>query len=66
MENPPLIMTGLNPKRVIQSLEIVINSSNKAKKIIEDYNEDNVSNKIERIILSYTDYINRFVWQKES
>ena len=66
MENPPLIMTGLDPKRVIQSLEIVINSSNKTKKIIEDYNEDNVSNKIERIILSYTDYINRFVWQKES
>ncbi len=65
MENPPLIMTGLNPKRVIQSLEIVINSSNKIKNIIEDYNEDNVSTKIERIILSYTDYINRFVWQKE-
>ena len=65
MENPPLIMTGLNPERVIQALEAIITSSNKMK-VIEDYNEDDVSTKIERIILSYTDYINKFVWLKES
>lgn len=65
MENPPLIMTGLNPERVIQALEAIITSSNKMK-VIEDYNEDDVSTKIERIIISYTDYINKFVWLKES
>jgi len=66
MENPPLIMSGLVEERVIQAIYSVFNTPKKSDKIISDYDEDNVSIKVERILLSYTDYINRVVWQKES
>ena len=41
------------------------NEKNRAIKPVKDYEADNVSKKILRIILSYTDYINRTVWHKE-
>ena len=66
MENPPLIMSGLVEERVIQAINSVFNTPKKSDKIISDYDEDHVSIKVERILLSYTDYINRVVWQKES
>ena len=66
MENPPLIMSGLDEERVIQAINSVFNTPKKSDKIISDYDEDHVSIKVERILLSYTDYINRVVWQKES
>ena len=66
MENPPLVMSGLNVERVIQSIDSVLETALNNSKLVRDYNEDNVSNKVERILLSYTDYVNRVVWQKES
>ena len=66
MENPPLVMSGLNVERVIQSIDSVLETELNNSKLVRDYNEDNVSNKVERILLSYTDYVNRVVWQKES
>ena len=66
MENPPLVMSGLNVKRVIQSIDSVLETALNNSKLVRDYNEDNVSTKVERILLSYTDYVNRVVWQKES
>ena len=66
MEDPPLIMSGLNKERVIQSIDSILKKPKSISKIVKDYDEDDVSIKVERIILSYTDYINRVVWLKES
>ena len=66
MENPPLVMSGLNVERVTQSIDSVLETALNNSKLVRDYNEDNVSTKVERILLSYTDYVNRVVWQKES
>lgn len=67
MDEGTLIMAGLNKDRVIEAINIVTtqhNSSNRAMKVVADYDVDNVSKKVLRIILSYTDYINRTVWKK--
>ena len=67
MEETSVIMTGTNSDRVIQSIEVI-----KHQKIehvlmdVDDYSADNISIKIERLLLSYTDYINKKVWRKES
>lgn len=68
MDEGTLIMSGLNKDRILESIEVVTkqHSNDRAMKIVSDYNVDNVSKKILRIILSYTDYINRTVWRKES
>jgi len=60
-------MSGLNKYRIIESIEVVTKQHRKKRvtKIVKDYDVDNVSKKILRIILSYTDYINRTVWYKE-
>ena len=63
-----LIMTGLNKDRVLESIEIVTNQSSTRGPMspIKDYEVENVSAKVLRIILSYTHYINRVVWHKDS
>ncbi len=63
-----LIMTGLDKDRVLESIEIVTNQSSKRGPMssIKDYEVENVSAKVLRIILSYTHYINRVVWHKDS
>lgn len=66
-EECPVIMVGLNQSRIISSLEIIKDQiSNKQDNtfIVNDYDIDNVSMKIVRIIESYTDYVNRVVWKK--
>lgn len=68
MDEGTLIMTGLKCKRIIDSIGIVTSQhAEKENNIhsIPDYAADNVSKKVVRIILSYTDYINRTVWHKE-
>lgn len=64
MDEGTLIMSGLNARRIIESIDVVTkqHSPNRAMKIVQDYNADNVSKKVLRIILSYTDYVNRTVW----
>jgi UDP-N-acetylglucosamine 2-epimerase (non-hydrolysing) len=67
MDEGTLIMTGLIATRIIESIEIVTShfkENNNAIRTIPDYEADNVSKKVLRIILSYTDYINRTVWYK--
>ena len=65
-EETPLIMTGLNTERVLQSIEQVSlqHRENRSFRLVEDYSMPNVSEKVVRIILSYTDYIQRVVWQQ--
>ena len=68
MEEASVMMVGLNPERIVQGLE-ALNAQERSPKRnfreVYDYSMPNVSEKIVRIILSYTDYINRVVWQKK-
>lgn len=67
MDEGTLIMTGLNKERILESIKIVTDHFNEDSDSIHtifDYETDNVSKKVLRIILSYTDYINRTVWHK--
>lgn len=65
MDQGSLIMCGLKRERVIQSIDIVT-SQHKGYQfgIVPDYNADNVSKKVLRIITSYIDYINKRIWHK--
>jgi UDP-N-acetylglucosamine 2-epimerase (non-hydrolysing) len=68
MDETTVIMSGLNKVRVIHAVEVATahNSQDiRAIKPVKDYEADNVSKKILRIILSYVDYVNRTVWHKE-
>jgi len=67
MDEGVLIMCGLKAARVIESIDIVVSQysrTDKRLRIVEDYDVENVSKKVLRTIMSYTDYVNRFVWQK--
>ena len=68
MEEGAVIMSGLSRERILESLQMVINQHENGitPNIVDDYNVDNVSLKVSRIILSYIDYINRTVWKKNS
>ena len=67
MDEGTLIMTGLSKDRIIESINVVTKQHQKSNtmNIVKDYDVNNVSKKILRIILSYTDYINRTIWNKE-
>ena len=65
MDEGTLIMSGLKSERIIESIEVVTKQhKTKTPRIIKDYDVDNVSVKVTRIILSYIDYVNRNVWKK--
>jgi UDP-N-acetylglucosamine 2-epimerase (non-hydrolysing) len=67
MDEGTLIMCGLKAERVLESIDVVISQYSKNLrpfKIVSDYDAENVSLKVIRIILSYTDYVNRTVWFK--
>lgn len=62
-----LIMSGLKPDSVLESIKVVTSQfyePHRIFKVVSDYNTDNVSIKVVRIILSYTDYVNRNTWKK--
>jgi len=67
MEEAAVIMTGLGSERIMQGLAILESQSRGSERLIRqvyDYSMPNVSDKIVRIIHSYTDYINRVVWRR--
>ena len=67
MDEGTLVMCGLKAERVIESIDVVTSSFPESAhifKLVGDYDTENVSKKVLRIILSYTDYINRTVWFK--
>jgi len=69
MEEASVIMVGLSIDRIMQGLSQLEQQKIGDKRNyreVNDYSMPNVSQKVVRIILSYTDYINRVVWQKES
>ncbi len=67
MEEAAVMMVGLEVERVRQGLAILetqFRGSDRSLQIVADYNVPNVSDKVVRIIHSYTDYVNRVVWKK--
>ena len=68
MEETSVMMVGLNPERVIQGL-IQLQYQNTGKdrnfRTVSDYSMPNVSDKVVRIIISYTDYVKRVIWQEK-
>ena len=67
MDVGTLIMAGLKKDRVLEAVKVIIEQHDYEKRVmssVEDYEAINVSKKILRIVLSYTDYVNRTVWHK--
>jgi UDP-N-acetylglucosamine 2-epimerase (non-hydrolysing) len=67
MEEAAVMMTGLELERVLQGLAILTDQARGAERLmllVKDYSVPNVSDKVVRIIQSYTDYVNRVVWKK--
>lgn len=67
MEEASVIMSGVCPERIIQAISLVRDQKHgneRTLRPVADYSMPNVSEKVVRIILSYTDYINRVVWSK--
>ncbi|MEI7905069.1 MAG: UDP-N-acetylglucosamine 2-epimerase (non-hydrolyzing) [Candidatus Firestonebacteria bacterium] len=64
MEEASVMMVGLNKDRILQGLEVLENQSSQTLRNVADYSMPNVSEKVLRIILSYTDYVKRVVWGK--
>lgn len=65
MDEGTLIMCGLKKERVLEAIDVArsqVAEADRCFHIVQDYDVDNVSKKVVRIILSYTDYVNRTVW----
>lgn len=67
MEEAAVMMVGMNPQRVMQALAVLESQPTGAERLLRqvaDYSMPNVSDKVVRIIHSYTDYVNRVVWKR--
>lgn len=67
MEEASVMMVGMNKERIMQAIEVLIHQKRgdeRTLRPVADYSMPNVSEKVVRIILSYTDYVNRVVWRK--
>jgi UDP-N-acetylglucosamine 2-epimerase (non-hydrolysing) len=67
MEEASVMMVGMKTERILQGLAVLDQqqrSTTRTLRPVFDYSMPNVSDKVVRIILSYTDYVNRVVWSK--
>jgi UDP-N-acetylglucosamine 2-epimerase (non-hydrolysing) len=67
MDVGTLIMAGLKKERVLDAVRVIVAQHDRHKRVmapVDDYEAQAVSKKILRVVLSYTDYINRTVWRK--
>ncbi|TWC34986.1 UDP-N-acetylglucosamine 2-epimerase (non-hydrolysing) [Pseudomonas sp. SJZ079] len=67
MDEGTLIMSGLKKERVLDAVRVVTTQHDRAQRVIpvvRDYQAGPVSKQVVRVVLSYTDYINRTVWSK--
>lgn len=64
MEEASVMMVGLNEERIMQGLEVLETQRKNTLRLVGDYSMPNVSEKVLRIMISYTDYINRVVWSE--
>lgn len=65
MEEASVMMVGLGRERILQGLKILETQEITSLRRVSDYSMPNVSEKVVRIIVSYTDYVNRVVWAKK-
>ena len=68
MEETSVMMVGVNAKNIIRGVEEVMTQqigNQRNFNLVSDYSNTNISSKVVRIILSYTSYVNRVVWQKK-
>ncbi|NLR75007.1 non-hydrolyzing UDP-N-acetylglucosamine 2-epimerase [Leeia aquatica] len=68
MDVGTLIMAGLKQERVLDAVRVIVSQHDRTQRVMEpvaDYEALAVSKQILRVVLSYTDYINRTVWHKE-
>ncbi|MFS0988769.1 non-hydrolyzing UDP-N-acetylglucosamine 2-epimerase [Enterococcus casseliflavus] len=63
MEEASVMMVGLKKNRILEGLAILENQKTDTLAVVSDYMKPNVSEKVLRIIISYTDYVNRVVWK---
>ena len=66
MEESSVIFTGLNLQRIKQSISILNDQPRGEDRLLNnvvDYDLENVSEKVVRLILSYTDYVKRVIWK---
>lgn len=63
-EEASVMMVGLNKERIMQGLEILETQKQDSLRLVADYSMPNVSEKVLRILISYTNYVNRVIWQK--
>nr|WP_240548212.1 UDP-N-acetylglucosamine 2-epimerase (non-hydrolyzing) [Paenibacillus lignilyticus] len=64
MEEAAVMMVGLKKERILQGLEVLETQEKGTLRLVGDYSMPNVSEKVLRIILSYTNYVDRVVWEK--
>lgn len=64
MEEGSVMMVGLEMERILQGLAVLENQQESTLRSVSDYSMPNVSDKVLRILISYTDFVNRVVWQK--
>ena len=67
MEEGAVMLTGFHWERILHALAILETQPRgvaRSLRLVEDYAPTNVSDKVLRVILSYTDYVNRTVWRK--
>lgn len=67
MDEGTLIMSGLKAERVLESVKVITSQhqrDSRVMKVVNDYQGGSVSKQVVRVVLSYTDYINRTVWSK--
>ena len=67
MDEGTLVMSGLDAEHILDSIKVVTSQTSENARLfrlVNDYDTGNVSNKVVRILFSYTEYINRTVWFK--
>ena len=66
MEEGVVPMVGMDKNTILQGLELLLSKENRPQRVnlVNDYADENISEKIATIILSYTSYVNRKVWAK--
>jgi len=68
-EEAAVMLVGLSAERVLQALDVLASQPRgevRGLRLVADYSPTNISDKVLRIILSYTDFVNRRVWHRES